>query len=479
MELPLYRRLADHYRQAIHSGVLAPRARMPSVRSLVRLHQVSLTTALQACRQLEDDGLIEARPRSGYFVLKGRHAPLPPVNEPDTRSVLDPAPYVGIHDRISDFIAKSTAYPCKIDLGSAFAPAEAYPVDALKQAMLRAVRQHPELLVQTAPHQGHPSLRTALARRALDNGIHATPDEVIVTHGCIEALNLALRAVAGPGDTVAVESPAYFGLLQILESLGMRALEIPTSPQRGISIEALDLAFQTHAGIKAVVVVPNLHNPLGSIMPDGDKARLVGLCERQGVVLIEDDTYGVLADGHEPLRAAKAWDRSGNVIYCASLQKHLAPGSRLGWLIGGRWSARIAMLKFVQSRPNSATPQIALAEVIASKGYDRHLQRFRARLKIQRRRMAQAIAEYFPAGTRLSVPEGGMLLWVEMPGGRSSKAVFDEALAVGIRVAPGRMFTNSDRYEHFLRISCGHPYTEQIESAVRTLGLIVGGRTPD
>jgi DNA-binding transcriptional MocR family regulator len=451
---------------------------MPSVRNLVQLHQVSLTTALQACRQLEDDGLIEARPRSGYFVLNGRRVTLPPVDEPDTRRVLDPAPYVGIHDRISDFIAKSSAYACKIDLGSAFAPAEAYPVDMLKQAMLRAVRNHPDLLAQNAPHPGHPSLRSALARRALDYGIHATPDEVIVTHGCIEALNLALRAVAGPGDTVAVESPAYFGLLQILESLGMRALEIPTSPQRGISIEALDLAFQTHAGIKAVVVVPTLHNPLGSIMPNDDKARLVALCERQGVVLIEDDTYGVLADGNERRRAAKSWDRTGNVIYCASLQKHLAPGARLGWLVGGRRSARIAMLKFVQSRPNGSMSQVAMAEVIASKGYDRHLQRFRARLKTQRLRMAQAIAEYFPSGTRLTIPEGGMLLWVEMPNGRSSRTVFDRALPLGIRVAPGRMFTNSDRYEHFLRISCGHPYTDEIEQAVRTLGQIVSGRMP-
>jgi DNA-binding transcriptional MocR family regulator len=449
---------------------------MPSVRTLVRLHQVSISTALQACRSLEDDGLIEARPRSGYFVLKTRRSKLLPVGEPDTRQVLDAASYVGIHDRVSDFIAKSAMHPPRIDFAHSVAPSEAYPVDSLKQAMLRAVRRYPELIARPAPHQGHAYLRATLARRALDTGITASPEDIIVTHGCIEALNLALRAVAGPGDTIAVESPAYFGLLQVIGSLGMRALEIPTSPQRGLSIEALDLAFQTHSDIKAVVVVPNLHNPLGSIMPDEDKARLVALCERQAIPLIEDDTYGALADGDEPLRAAKAWDRDGNVIYCASMQKTLAPGSRLGWIIGGRWKARLAMLKFVQSRPNSATPQVAIAEVLQSKGYDRHLMRLRRRLKSQREGMARAIAEYFPRGTRLSVPRGGMLLWVEMPEGRSSKEVFESALDVGIRVAPGRMFSNSDRYEHFLRISCAHPLTADLQAAVRSLGRIVAGK---
>jgi DNA-binding transcriptional MocR family regulator len=398
------------------------------------------------------------------------------VDEPDTRQVLDAASYVGIHDRVSDFIAKSAMHPPRIDLAKSVAPPDAYPIDALKQAMLRAVRRYPEAMTRPAPHQGHPYLRAILARRALDAGISASPDDIIITNGCIEALNIALRAVAGPGDTIAVESPAYFGLLQVIGSLGMRALEIPTSPQRGLSIEALDLAFQTHADIKAVVVVPNLHNPLGSIMPDEDKARLVALCERQAIPLIEDDTYGALADGDEPLRAAKAWDRDGNVIYCASMQKTLAPGSRLGWMIGGRWKARLVMLKFVQSRPNTATPQIAIAEVLQSKSYDRHLMRLRRRLKTQREGMARAIAEHFPRGTRLSVPCGGMLLWVEMPDGRSSKDVFELALEDGLRIAPGRMFSNSDRYEHFLRISCVHPMSSDLQAAIRTLGRIVGGK---
>ncbi len=474
---PLYLRLANHYRRAIQTGVLAPAQRMPSVRTLVRTHHVSLSTALQACRQLEDDGLIEARPRSGYFVLKPRRNSIPPVAEPDIRQTLGAAQYVGIHDRVSDFIAKCEAHRVSANFALAAAVPQAYPMEALKQAMTRALRQSPEVLVSPVPPQGHPDLRGVLARRALANGINATPDDVIVTHGCIEALNLALRAVARPGDTIAVESPAYFGLLQILESLGMRALEIPTSPQHGLSIEALDLAFQTHGNIRAVVVVPNFQNPLGCVMPDAHKARLVALCERQQVPLIEDDTYGALTDDDTPLAAAKSWDATGNVIYCSSMHKTLAPGMRLGWLLGGRWKARIAMLKFAQSRPNEPLAQIAVAEYMGSRAYDRHLARLRRELKTQRDLTAEAIAAHFPRGTRLSVPQGGMLLWVEMPEGVSGMDVFEAGLRQGIRVAPGAMFSNGARYNHFLRISCGQRITPEVSHALVTLARIVEERT--
>ncbi len=471
--LPLYQRVADHYRRAIQNGVLAHGDRVPSIRALMRLHQVSLSTALQACRELESEGLLEARARSGYFVRKSRRVAIPPVRDPDFARLPDRASYVGIHDRVSAFVARSEQFPEAVNFSIGAAAPEAYPLEMLKQSMMRALRQQPQVLVRPAPALGHPAFRAVLARRALAQGIHAGADEIIVTHGCIEALNLALRTVAGPGDTIAIESPVYFGLLQILESLGMQALEIPTSPQHGISIEALDLAFQAYPGIKAVVVVPNLQNPLGSVMPDAQKARLVQLCEHQGVPLIEDDTYGLLTNSAVPLRALKAWDQTGNVIFCTSLHKTVAPGMRLGWMMGGRWQARAAMLKYVQSRPNEPLAQIAMADFMASHAYDRHLLRLRQLLKQQREQMAEAVARHFPEGTRLTVPDGGLLLWVELPDQRSSQQVFEQALAQGVRVIPGSMFSNTSRYNHFIRISCGEPFTPRTEQALRTLAALV------
>jgi DNA-binding transcriptional MocR family regulator len=254
---------------------------------------------------------------------------------------LDPAQYVGIHDRVSDYVAKCEIYPLVTNLAGTYGPPEIYPAQELKNAAIRALRKHPMLLSSPPDFLNDSPLNAVLAKRALEAGMQLAPEDILVTNGCIEAINIALRAVAQPGDTVAVESPTYHGLLQILESLGLRALEIPTSPTQGISVEALDLAFQTHDRIRAVVVIPNFHNPLSCVMPDSEKEKLVRLCERQQVALIEDDTYAAMGPDDIPLKAAKAWDRSGSVIHCASLRKTLAPGMRLGWIAGGRWQARI------------------------------------------------------------------------------------------------------------------------------------------
>ena len=473
MDTPaLYQRIAGHYRGAIRNGALAPGVAMPSVRALTRLHRVSVSTALQACRSLEDEGLVEARPRSGYFVLQPRQVRIAPVPEPDLARALDPAQYVGIHDRASRYTAMSEASTIHSDFASTYAAPEAYPAAALRRAAQRALRDDPALLVSPVASQGSPSLRAAIARRALDAGMRLVPDDIVVTHGCIEALNVALRAVTRPGDAVAVESPAYYGLLQVLESLGLRALEVPTSPSTGLSIDALAFALQTHS-VKAIVAVPNYQNPLSSVMPDADKARLVALCERHGVPLIEDDTYSVLGRDDAPLRALKSWDECGNVIHCASLRKTLAPGLRLGWMTGGRWQARIRMLRYAQSRANEALGQLTMAGFMAGSGCERHLARLRRALRQQREQTAEAIAAHWPAGTRLSLPEGGMMLWVEMPNQRCGQAVFETALAQGIRVAPGHLFSNSKRFDHFLRVGCGLPFTREMAASLRQLGRIV------
>lgn len=471
---PLYRRIAGHYRQAIQQGALPAGERLPSVRNLMRTHQVSLSTALQACRELEGEGWLEARPRSGYFVRTPRRMGMPPAREPGIPVRLDPAQYVGVHARISDFVSRTNACAQAVNLAVAVAAPELYPGAALRQAVVRAARQQGQILCEQPPAYGHPALRAALARRAYDQGMTPSADDVVITHGCTEALNIALRAVTSPGDTVAVESPTYHGLLQVLETLGLRALEVPTSPQSGLSVEALELAFHTQPGVRAVVAVPNMQNPLGSIMPDADKQRLVALCERHGVPLIEDDTYGLLGDDARPQRTLKSWDTTGNVIYCASLHKTLAPGMRLGWMMGGRWQVRVQMLKYANSRPNEALAQIAVAGFLESRAYDRHLDRLRRALRQQRERMAEAVARYFPAGTRLSVPAGGMLLWVELPEATPSHPVFERALAEEIRVMPGTLFSNAGRSDHFIRLSCGAPVTPRVEAAVRSLGRIVG-----
>ena len=474
---PLYQRLAAHYRNAIQAGSLVPGDRMPSLRALMRLHDTSLSTALQLSRQLESEGWLEARPRSGYFVRRPLRSTLAGVAEPRMDVIPDPAQFVGIHARVSDFVARGRLQPVKTNLSVARCASDLYPTHALAQAAVRVLRRHPQLLVTASSPKGHPEFRAVLAKRAVGLGLTLAPDELQITNGCIEALNLALRAVAQPGDTIAVESPTFYGLLQVLESLGLQALEIPTSPQTGISIDALELAMQAYASIKAVVVVPYLQNPLGSIMPDSHKQRLVQLCEAHAIALIEDDCYSELVNertrAETPLRAMKSWDKTGNVIYCASLHKILAPGLRLGWMAAGRWQARVEMLKYVQTRSNEELSQRAAADYMASPAYERHLRRLRSALLTQREKSAELIARYFPPGTRLNVPDGGLALWVELPQALSSRRVFEAALQAKILIAPGLMFSNSLRFDSFLRISCGVPCNQEAEQALMRLGHIV------
>jgi DNA-binding transcriptional MocR family regulator len=469
---PLYRRLAAHYREAIEAGALGQGERFPSVRTLMRRHEVSLSTALQLCRQLESDGWLEARPRSGNFVRQPRRKTVPLLTEPMPSQALDPAQYVGINARVSEFIARGRQARVRVNFSSARSSPALYPGDALKNAAARALRRYPELLVTPSSNNGNPVFRNVLARRAMASGMVLAPEDIIVTQGCIEALNLALRAICQPGDIVAVESPTFYGLLQVLEALGLRVLEIPTSPRTGISIDALELAVQGKDPIKAVVVVPHFQNPLGAVMPDDQKGALVAFCALHRIALIEDDTYSALSNDDAPLTALKAWDREGNVIHCASLHKILAPGLRLGWMNAGRWQSRVAMLKYVQSRNNEELAQLAAADVMASSGYDRHLRRLRSCLKNQRARTVELIAKHFPDGTRLTEPNGGLALWVALPDGLSSRRLFDAALSEGIYIAPGLMFSNLPRFEGYVRLNCGAPLSQEVEAALQRLGQL-------
>ena len=466
---PLYERLAEHYRRIIAAGTLAPGDRMPSVRAFMGRHGVSLSTAIQTFRRLEEAGLLSARPRAGYFVRRPV-ARLATVREPEIRSLPDEARYVGLHERVSRVIERANACPDALNLGGATPAATLYPTARLQALTTRLLRRRPTLLTEAGADSGAPEFRQAVARRALSAGVVVSPDEVIVTTGGVEAVNLALRAVAQPGDTIAIESPAFFGLLQILESLGLRALEIPTSPTTGLSLEALDMALSAYGNVKALVVVPNLQNPLGSVMDDERKAALLRICARYGVAVIEDEPYRELIEGEVAAKPIKAWDRDGSVIYCPSLNKVLAPGLRLGWMAPGKWASRIKMLKFAQSRHNEILPQLVAAEFIASGGFDRHLFQFRERLRAQRDATADAIARYFPEGTRLSPPDGGLLLWVALPEGVESERLFEAALAVGIRIAPGAIFSNAGKFDSFVRLSCPRPFDREMDGAVRRLG---------
>ncbi len=467
MDIPLYQQLARHYLHAIRNGSLVQGSRMLSVRKLMQTHQVSLSTALQCCRHLEQQGWLVARERSGFYISQPVARQLAPATEPDTQT--GTAQFVGIHEKVSQIIAAGQR-KVRVNLARATAAAELYPHQALHKLALQQLRRDPTMLTRAITPTGRPELKTALAKRALDYGMSLVPEQLIITYGCMEALQLALRAVAQSGDVIAVETPTFYGLLQILESLGMRALEIPTSPAQGMSLEALQLALQHHPEIKAVVVVPHLQNPLGAMMPDAHKQALLNLCNEHQLALIEDDSYSGMVEGEIAPLAIKHWDKNGTVIYCASLHKVLAPGMRVGWMEAGRWHARVAMLKYAQTRYNEELSQIVCADYLTTPAYTRHLRKLRNQLAHCRQQAANKIADCFPANCRLSIPNGGASLWLELPAGINSRLVFELALQRGILISPGLMYANSARFDHCLRLNCSHP--DSLEALQEIAGIV-------
>ncbi|AXK37996.1 PLP-dependent aminotransferase family protein [Crenobacter cavernae] len=461
--LPLYEKVADEIAGMIASGTFRPGERLPSLREVRMRRQVSMTTVQESFRLLEDRGLIEARPQSGFFVRARQPAP-PAVSCPCP----EPQPVVTnpLMWRYLRYVAASggeTSFAC------ATPAAELYPARALNSLLAQVMRQQPGLLAEYGRSDGLPELCRQIARRTLDWGHALSADDVLITNGCIEALNLCLQAVTQPGDVVAIESPCYFGVLQLLENRGLKGLEIPTDPLTGMSLEALELATRS-GDVKAVIVASNFSNPLGALMPEDHKRRLVTMLDARNIPLIEDDVYGDFYFGRERPLPAKAFDRSGNVLYCTSFTKQALPGLRVGWVAGGRYHAQLQMQKFSVSFCTPPLMQAVTAEFLAAGGFDRHMRQLRRTLCRQVRETLEVVQDAFPEGTRLAEPQGGFLLWLELPEGADSRALFDAALEEGIGFTPGQLFSPRDEFSRCLRLSCGFPLTPRREAALRRLG---------
>ena len=461
-----YEELAHFITTLVDVGTLMPGARAPSLRSISRERKVSMATAMQAYRLLEDRGVLEARPQSGFYVAHREPARQPPkTSRPPARatSVSVSGVIVKLLEHASD--------PKLVPLGCAIPGSDLLDAGRLDRHLARTAREHGrDYNIYTGP-QGDPKLRREIARRTLRWGRALSPDDLVITVGCTEALILSLRAVAKPGDTIAIEFPTYFGLLHALEALDLKALELPTDATEGIELAALQEALASRQ-VAACLFASSFNNPLGCTMPDAKKLAVLDLLARHDVPLIEDDIYGDICFGPERPKPFIALDRRGNTIYCSSFSKTVAPGYRIGWVAAGRHLARILDAKAAFTLCGSVLPQAAFAEFLASGGYDSHLRRIRRVFAHNIEMMTRAIDRSFPAGTRVSRPAGGFVLWLELPQAVKTRPLFQRALDEGICFAPGEVFSASGRFANCLRLSCGHSWDERIERGVTRLGAL-------
>lgn len=462
----LYHKVAAKIERLIQQETYRAGERLPSIRTLSRQLRVGINTVAEAYRWLEDAHIVEAKPQSGYFVSRRRKVLRPSLAEDRVRLTANVVRWNDSQLQVMQNVADPRLAP----LGRGAPGSEMLPAEKLSRMLAAQSRYFSSDCVSYAASMGVERLRKQIAKRSLDSGCSLAPEQIIITSGCVEAVTLALHAICRAGDTVAVESPVYYTFLNSLQWMGLKVLEIPASPEDGMNIDLLRYAVERGI-VQTCLLISNFNNPLGSLMSEENKRDLVRVLAEHDVPLIEDDVYGELGFGRMRPPAYQAFDEKGLVLYCSSFSKTLAPGYRVGWIAPGRFQEKVLALKSLFNLSTATPTQLAIAEFLARGGYDRHLRSVRRVYRDHMSHMQDCVARCFPKETRTTHPEGGYFLWVEMPPDVDALRLYEESLRAGISIAPGTLFTLSDRFTNCLRLNCSL-WSDAVEKAVETVGRL-------
>lgn len=457
----LYQKLATQLAKQIRDGLYQPGDKLMPVRRFAVNQGVSIATVVSAYYQLEAMGYVEARPKSGFYVkrLYQEQIDRPSQSEPDAVPTVVTGQEMVLH------LVKATNNPEMMQFGAAVPDASYLPTQLIAQAVRQAAKKDVAILNDYLFPPGLPELRKQIARRMVGNACDVSAKQIVITSGCQEAIRLALRACAGPGDVIAIESPTFYGLLQVIHSLRMKAIEIPTDPDTGMSIEALEMAIDQWP-VKACVLVPSFSNPLGLSMPDDKKRRLVELLSKREIPIIEDDVYGEISHESPRPKPLKAFDKDDWVIYCSSFSKTLSPGLRVGWVASKRYYDKLEYFKYVSNLATASVSQLAVADMLQSGKYDRYLSKIHSQYAYAVERMTATIVKLFPTGTKVTRPKGGFVLWIELPFKVDTFELANRLMRHQISIAPGRIFSTTDKYDHFFRVSCAVNWNHETDLAL-------------
>jgi DNA-binding transcriptional MocR family regulator len=463
----LYESLANELDGLIKTNVIRPGERLPSLRHLANKHQISISTVTQAMRLLQDRGMVDVRPQAGYFV---RPRPRSLVNEITASDFKTPT-YVDVSHGITSVLQKNNVNSI-VQFASAWLPDDLMPTKRLQSVVGSVARmQHSVFNSPGFFNLNEPGFVRQIVRRAADWGT-IDPTEIIVTSSGTEALSLCLRALAKEGDTIAIESPCHFLMLQLIQTLGMKALEIPTHSKTGISLEALELALAGKM-VKACMFMPNASNPLGCIMPDANKKRLMELLVQHQIPLIENDLYGDLCFSTERPLPVKAFDTTGNVLLVSSFSKVISSALSAGYIMAGKAAHQLIYLKALSSGSASHFNQAVLAEMISGVPHHNHLRMVRRSMAQRVAQVSDTISHSFPSACSISEPQGGFVIWVQLPSGICTTQLHQRAVQNGIAFMPGEVFSPTRKFSNFMRLNCGIPWDSRVEKALQRLGRLV------
>jgi DNA-binding transcriptional MocR family regulator len=459
--------LSGEMRRRIETGDLRYGEKLPSVRMTARARRLSMTTVVAAYRELEATDLIEARPRSGYYVKFAASQPC------GLRRRLRCAPMEleKYRDLMPDLLAEADHGKRVLRLGVASLESSLLPREALARLTRQILRTTGTQAFEYADPIGLPSLRKRVGALMMDRGVAVAAGDTIVTSGCQEALWIALQSVCKPGDAVAIESPSYPGVIKSMQLMGLKAVEIPTTPA-GLHLDALEGALRKHK-ISACYVMPNCANPTGLVYSEETKQQLCELAARHDLPIIEDSANGDLYYGASPLPALKRYDQSDLVLFCSSFSKTVAPAFRVGWIVPGRFTKKAMALKYAISLGTPVLQQMVVDRFISEGSFKRGLLRARRVLATTIGQMLRCVDECFPPGTVSQRPSGGMCAWIRLTPEVDSDRLRLIALERSISLASGRMFSPSGAYTNHIRLGWGGVWTKRAEAGVHAVGAIV------
>jgi GntR family transcriptional regulator/MocR family aminotransferase len=474
---PLYKQIQHYLQEQIGSGGLEAETRLPASRDLAASLGVSRLTVSNAYDELESLGFIYKVRGKGAFVAaiaraaEGLACANLPGDWPAWQNELDTQAWTSASLRLDQLIEAAEG-PGVISFAQGGGDSSLFPLADFRAALQMVLRNSGKQALGYGDTAGYMPLRATIAQILTGQGIPARPEQILITSGSQQALDLTTRLLLRPGDVVLSESPTHMGFLDLCRSLNVRLVEIPVDDQGMLVDQAAEALERVRP--RLIYSVPNFQNPTGACMSAARRRQLVALAEAHQIPLLEDDFVGDLRYRGAAQPALKAFDRSGTVIYAGTFSKMLIPSLRVGYLVSsGPVGERLMALKHTTDLATSNLTQRALDEYITVGRYQACLRQARRIFGRRREAMLAALGRYMPAGTRWRNPQGGMFIWLELPGGMLADELFPRAAQAGVLFAPGSYFYPSGAPCPFFRLNFARQPLEAIEEGVRRLGGVL------